>query len=173
MAKERNGAVTLKGQPLTLVGEEIKPGDKAPDFTVYEGLGAPLTLADLAGKVKVFNVVLSIDTPVCDAQTKNFNEAAASLPEDVVILTVSMDLPFAAKRYCAAEGIDKVKVVSDYKDASFGEAYGILIKEHRLLARGVFVVDKDDVVRYAEYVPEITQHPNYDAALDALKGLVS
>lgn len=172
MAVERKGAVTLRGNPLTLVGNEIKVGDKAPDFTVYEGLGAPITLGDLKGKVKVFNVVLSIDTPVCDAQTRRFNEEAANLGEDVAILTISMDLPFAAKRYCGAAGIDKIKVVSDYKDASFGEAYGILIKEHRLLGRGIFVVDKDDNVRYAEYVREITEHPNYDAALAVVKSLI-
>jgi len=171
MATERQGAVTLKGNPLTLVGDEVKVGDKAPDFTVFEGLGAPVTLGDLAGKVAVFNVVLSVDTPICDAQTRRFNEEAAGLGEDVEILTVSMDLPFRAKSYCEGAGIDRVKLVSDYRDASFGEAWGILIKEHRLLGRAIFVVDREGTVRYAEYVPEIAQHPDYDSALEAIKGL--
>lgn len=171
MADERQGAVTLKGNALTLVGSEIKVGDQAPDFTVLEGLGAEVKLGDLGSKIKVFNVVLSIDTPVCDAQTQRFNSETANLPEDLEILTVSMDLPFAAKRYCGAAGIDSVRVVSDYRDASFGAAYGVLIKEHRLLCRAIFVVDKDNVVRYVEYVPEITDHPDYDGALEAIKAL--
>ncbi|GJM15447.1 MAG: putative thiol peroxidase [Thermodesulfobacteriota bacterium] len=169
MAEERTGVVTLKGNPLTLIGPEVKVGDKAPDFSSLKGLGAPITLADMEGKVKVFNVIISVDTPVCDVQTKRFNEEAANLGDDVEILTLSMDLPFALGRYCAAAGIDKVKTASDYKDASFGEAYGVLIKEHRLLARALFVVDKDDVVRYAEYVPEVATEPNYDPAIAAVK----
>lgn len=124
MAEERTGVVTLKGNPLTLIGPEVKVGDKAPDFSSLKGLGAPVTLADLEGKVKVFNVIISVDTPVCDVQTKRFNQEAANLGDDVEILTLSMDLPFALGRYCAAEGIDKVQTASDYKDASFGEAYG-------------------------------------------------
>ncbi|MGB3364016.1 MAG: thiol peroxidase [Thermodesulfobacteriota bacterium] len=169
MAEERTGVVTLKGTPLTLIGPEVKVGDKAPDFSSLKGLGAPVTLADLEGKVKVFNVIISVDTPVCDVQTKRFNQEAANLGDDVEILTLSMDLPFALGRYCAAEGIDKVQTASDYKDASFGEAYGVLIKEHRLLARALFVVDKDDIVRYAEYVPEVATEPNYDPAIAAVK----
>ncbi|MFA9407349.1 MAG: thiol peroxidase [Candidatus Dadabacteria bacterium] len=169
MAEERTGVVTLKGNPLTLIGPEVKVGDKAPDFSSLKGLGAPITLADLEGKVKVFNVIISVDTPVCDVQTKRFNQEAANLGDEVVILTLSMDLPFALGRYCAAEGIDKVQTASDYKDASFGEAYGVLIKEHRLLARALFVVDKDDIVRYAEYVPEVATEPNYDPAIAAVK----
>ena len=169
MAEERTGVVTLKGNPLTLIGSEVKVGDKAPDFTALKGLGDPISLADLEGKVKVFNVIISVDTPVCDVQTKRFNEAAADLGDDVEILTLSMDLPFALSRYCAAEGIDNVKTASDYKDASFGEAYGVLIKEHRLLARSLFVVDKDDVVRYVEYVPEVATEPNYESAIAAVK----
>ncbi len=169
MAEERTGVVTLKGNPLTLIGSEVKVGDKAPDFTALKGLGAPIGLSDLEGKVKIFNVIISVDTPVCDVQTKRFNEEAADLGDDVEILTLSMDLPFALSRYCAAEGIDKVKTASDYKDASFGEAYGVLIKEHRLLARSLFVVDKDDVVRYVEYVPEIATEPNYELAIAAVK----
>lgn len=169
MAEERTGVVTLKGNPLTLIGPEVKVGDKAPDFSSLKGLGAPISLADMEGKVKVFNVIISVDTPVCDVQTKRFNEEAANLGDEVEILTLSMDLPFALGRYCAAEGIDKVHTASDYKDASFGEAYGVLIKEHRLLARALFVVDKDDIVRYAEYVPEVATEPNYDPAIAAVK----
>ena len=149
--------------------KEIKVGDKAPDFSSLKGLGAPISLSDLEGKVKVFNVILSVDTPICDTQTKRFNQEAANLGDGVEILTLSMDLPFALGRYCAAEGIDKVKTASDYKDASFGEAYGVLIKEHRLLARALFVVDKDNIVRHVEYVPEVASEPNYEPAIAAVK----
>lgn len=169
MAHERHGAITMRGNPVTLVGQEIKVGDKAPNFHVLEALGSPVTLDSMKNKVKVFNVVLSVDTPVCDAQTRRFNEEASKLPGDVEILTISMDLPFALKRYCGAAGIDKVKTASDYRDASFGEAYGVLIKEHRLLGRAIFVVDKNNTVQHAEYVKEVTQHPNYDVALAAIK----
>jgi thioredoxin-dependent peroxiredoxin len=169
MAKERPNIVKMRGNPVTLLGNEVKVGDKAPEFTALAGLGAPVGLGDLKGKVKVFNVVLSVDTPVCDTQTKRFNNEAAGLGEDVEIVTLSMDLPFALKRYCAAEGIDKVKTLSDYQNASFGEAYGVLIKENRLLARSIFVVDKNDKVRHTEIVGEITQEPDYEAALRAVK----
>jgi thiol peroxidase len=169
MAEERTGVVTLKGNPMTLIGPEVKVGDKAPDFSSLEALGSPVGLGDLEGKVKVFNVVVSVDTPVCDVQTKRFNQEAAELGDDVEILTLSMDLPFALSRYCGAAGIDKVRTLSDYKDASFGEAYGVLIKEHRLLARAIFVVDKDDNVVYAEYVPEIATEPDYEPAINAVK----
>ncbi|GIW46570.1 MAG: putative thiol peroxidase [Deltaproteobacteria bacterium] len=172
MAQERPGAVTMRGNPVTLIGPELKVGDKAPNFTVFEAIGSPVTLDDFKGKIKVFNVIVSVDTPVCDAQTKRFNEEASKLPSDVEIITVSMDLPFALKRYCSAAGIDRVKTVSDYRDASFGQAYGVLIKEHRLLARAIFVVDRDDTIRHVEYVKEITEHPNYDKALEVLKELV-
>lgn len=169
MAEERTGVVTLKGNPMTLIGPEVKVGDKAPDFSSLEALGSPVGLGDLEGKVKVFNVVVSVDTPVCDVQTKRFNQEAAELGDDVEILTLSMDLPFALSRYCGAAGIDKVRTLSDYKDASFGEAYGVLIKEHRLLARAIFVVDKDDNVVYAQYVPEIATEPDYEPAINAVK----
>lgn len=169
MAKERPNIVKMRGNPVTLLGNEVKVGDKAPEFTALAGLGAPVGLGDLKGKVKVFNVVLSVDTPVCDTQTKRFNKEAAGLGEGVEIVTLSMDLPFALKRYCAAEGIDKVKTLSDYQNASFGEAYGVLIKENRLLARSIFVVDKNDKVRHTEIVGEITQEPDYEAALRAVK----
>lgn len=169
MSQERAQLVTMKGNPVTLVGHEVKPGEAAPDFKLYAMPGAPVGLHDLEGKVKVFNVIVSVDTPVCDIQTRRFNEEAARLGDDVEIVTISMDLPFALKRYCAAEGIDKVKTLSDYMDASFGENYGVLIKENRLLARSIFVVDKNDKVKYVEIVPEIASEPNYDAALSAVK----
>ena len=166
---ERPNVVKMKGNPVTLLGNEVKVGDKAPDFTALAGLGAPVGLGDLKDKVKVFNVVISVDTPVCDVQTKRFNKEAAGLGDGVEIVTLSMDLPFALKRYCAAEGIDRVKTLSDYQNASFGEAYGVLIKENRLLARSIFVVDKNNMVRHAEYVDDITHEPNYDAAIKAVK----
>lgn len=169
MVIERPGIVTLGGSPLTLLGNEVKVGDKAPDFTALAGIGEPAGLGDFKDKVKVLNVVGSIDTPICDKQTKRFNEEAAGLGEDVRIITISMDLPFALRRYCAAEGIDRVKTLSDHRNASFGEAYGVLVKESRLLARSIFVVDKNDIVRHAEIVPDITQEPDYEAALKAVK----
>lgn len=169
MSEERSNVVKMKGNPVTLVGHEVKVGQKAPDFTALEALGSPVGLGDLKGKVKVFNVVVSVDTPVCDVQTKRFNKEAANLGNDVEILTISMDLPFALKRYCAAEGIDKVRTLSDYQKASFGEAYGALIKENRLLARAIFVVDKDDNVKHVQYVGEITEEPDYESALSAVK----
>ncbi|MEQ9617966.1 MAG: thiol peroxidase [Deltaproteobacteria bacterium] len=169
MSEERPNVVKMKGNPVTLVGHEVKIGEKAPDFTALEALGSPVGLGDLKDKVKVFNVVVSVDTPVCDVQTKRFNQEAANLGEGVEILTISMDLPFALKRYCAAEGIDKVRALSDYQNASFGEAYGALIKENRLLARAIFVVDKDDNVKHVEYVGEITEEPDYESALSAVR----
>ncbi|TCP67292.1 thiol peroxidase [Baia soyae] len=168
MAQERQGAITFKGCSVTLVGPEVKVGDQAPDFTVLANDLSPVTLASSAGQVRLISVVPSVDTGVCDAQTRRFNEAAAQL-DNAVILTVSMDLPFAQKRWCAAAGIEQVQTVSDYRDASFGTAYGMLIKELRLLARGVFVVDRNDKVTYVEYVPEATDHPNYEAAIEAAK----
>jgi len=169
---ERPGAVTFKGQPLTLVGPELKPGDKAPDFTIIDQSLQPASLKDYAGKVILLSVVPSLDTGICSAQTKRFNEEAAQLPEDVVILTVSMDLPFAQARFCGAENIDRVKVLSDHRDASFAQAYGTLVKELRLECRAIFVIDRDGTIRYVEYVPEIASHPNYDAALQAVKSLL-
>ncbi len=172
MSELRNSTVKMRGNPLTLVGPEIKVGDPAPDFTVQKSLTEKLTLEDLNDKVKIFNVVLSIDTPVCDKQTRKFNEEAASLGDDVEIVTFSVDLPFALSRYCGAAGIDKVKAVSDYKELSFGNAYGVLIDEFKLLARAIFVVDKDNIIKYVEYVEEVTEEPNYDSALEAAKNLI-
>lgn len=169
---ERVGAVTLRGNPLTLVGPEIKPGDKAPDFTVLSNDLTPFRFSSTSGTVRIISSVPSLDTPVCDAQTRRFNEEAAKLP-GVEILTVSMDLPFAQKRWCGAAGVDRVKCYSDHRDASFATAYGALIKELRLTSRAIFVVDKDDVVRYVEYVKEIADHPNYEAALEAARQAAS
>lgn len=171
-ATERQGAVTFKGQPLTLVGPELKPGDKAPDFTIIDQSLQPVSLKDYAGKIVLLSVVPSLDTSICSAQTKRFNEEASRLPEDVAILTISMDLPFAQARFCGTENIDRVKVLSDHRDASFAQAYGTLVKELRLESRAIFVIDRDGVIRYVEYVPEIATHPNYDAALEAVKQLL-
>jgi len=143
-------------------------GDKAPDFSAVDlGLNV-ITLASTGNGVRIFSVVPSLDTPVCDMQTKRFNEEAGKLP-DLTIYTFSMDLPFAQKRWCGAMGVDHVKMASDHKDGSFGEAYGTLIKELRILSRAIFVVDKDNTIRYVEYVKEVGDHPNYEAALEAAK----
>ncbi len=165
---ERPGATTFKGNPMTLVGPELKTGQKAPDFHVVDGPAIEVDLAKTGGNVRIFSVVPSLDTPVCDAQTKRFNEEAAKL-EGVDFLTVSMDLPFAQKRWCGAYGVDKVKMLSDHRDASFGQAYGTLIKEWRILSRAIFVVGRDNILRHVEYVKEVADHPNYDAALAAAK----
>jgi thioredoxin-dependent peroxiredoxin len=169
MAEERKGAITFKGNPVTLIGPEVKVGDQAPDFKVLANDLSEVTLADSKGHVRLISVVPSLDTGVCDAQTRRFNEEAASLGEGVKVLTVSVDLPFAQKRWCGAAGIDQVQTLSDHRDLSFGTAYGVAIKELRLLARAVFVVDKNDQVVHAEYVPEATEHPNYEAAVEAAK----
>ncbi|QJB54942.1 thiol peroxidase [Pseudodesulfovibrio sp. zrk46] len=169
---ERNGACTFQGNPLTLVGAEVKVGDVAPEFNLVANDLSPATLADYKDKVVVIAAVPSLDTPVCDMETRRFNNEAAALGDDVVILAVSMDLPFAQARWCGAAGVEAVKTLSDHKDASFGEGWGALIKELRLLTRAVFVVGKDGKVAYAEYLKEITEEPNYDAALAAVKELV-
>ena len=163
--------VTFKNSPVTLIGNEVKVGDQAPDFTVVANDLSEVTLKDSEGKILLFSVVPSLETGVCDKQTRTFNEAAANLGENVIIYTVSMDLPFAQKRWCGAAGIDNVVTVSDHRDASFGEAYGVHMKELRLLARSIFVVDETGKVTYVEYVPEGTDHPNYDAAIEAVKAL--
>jgi len=165
---ERKGAVTFKGNPLTLVGPALKAGDKAPEFTALDsGLGA-VDLGSSKGKVRLFSVVPSLDTPVCSIQTKKFNEAVAKLPADVAAYTVSADLPFAQARFCGAEKIEKMKTLSDHRDVSFGTAYGVLVKELRLLARSVFVVDAADRIVYAQVVPEMTSEPDYARALEAV-----
>ena len=167
--QERKGAVTFKGNPVTLVGPELKAGDKAPDFKVLGKGLAEITLASSKGKTRLISVVPSVDTPVCEMQTKRFNEEASKLPSNVEVLTVSMDLPFAQARFCGAQNADKITPLSDHRDASFGKAYGVLIKELRLLTRAVFIVGQDDKIQYVEYVKEVTQHPDYDKALGALK----
>lgn len=168
MDTERKGVITLKGNPFTLIGPEIKVGQKAPEFTVLAGDLSPVTLASSKGKTRLLISVPSLDTPVCDTETRRFNEEAAKL-SGVEVLVVSMDLPFAQGRFCQTAGVKNLKTASDHRDASFGKAYGTLIKELRLDARAVFVVDANDTVQYVEYVKEVTTHPNYDAALNALK----
>ena len=172
MANERKNVVTMKGNPVTLVGPELKAGDKAPDFAVLANDLSPVTLADTQGKVRLIASVPSLDTAVCDQETRRFNQEAAALGDKVVVLTVSMDLPFAQKRWCGAAGINKVVTLSDHRDAAFGKAYGVLIKGLRLLARAVMVVDREGKIRYFQLVKEITEEPDYDAALQAAKQLV-
>jgi len=168
MDQERKGVTAFKGNPLTLVGAEVKVGQKAPDFTVLAGDLSPVTLASSKGKTRLIISVPSLDTPVCDAETRRFNEEAAKM-SGVEVLVISMDLPFAQGRFCQTAGIKNLKTASDHRDASFGKAYGALIKELRLDARAIFVIDANDTVQYVEYVNEVTSHPNYDAALNALK----
>src|SRR5689334_5018391 len=154
VAMERQGATTLKGNPKTLLGPELKVGDKAPDFHAVDDSLKPVDLAGTGNGVRIFSLVPSLDTPVCDAQTKRFNEEAGKLP-NVKIYTFSMDLPFAQKRWCGAFGVDNVKMVSDHRDGSFGEAYGAMIKDLRILSRAIFVVDPENKIRYVEYVKEV------------------
>ncbi|MEM4991820.1 MULTISPECIES: thiol peroxidase [Priestia] len=158
----------FKGNDVTLLGNQVKVGDKAPTFTVLANDLSEVTLDSTKGSVRLISVVPSIDTGVCDAQTRRFNEEAAKL-DNVKVLTVSVDLPFAQKRWCGANGIDNVQTLSDHRDLSFGEAYGVAIQELRLLARSIFVVDSNDNVTYVEYLPEVTEHPNYEAAIEAAK----
>jgi thiol peroxidase len=169
---ERQGATTLRGNPLTVLGPALKPGEKAPDFKAVDDSLKDVDLAGTGSGVRIFSVVPSLDTPVCDAQTKRFNEEAGKLP-DVKIYTFSMDLPFAQKRWCGAYGVDHVKMISDHRDGSFGEAYGTLIKDLRILSRAIFVVDKNNVIRHAEYVKEVADHPDYEAALAAARTAAS
>ena len=169
MAQERTGVITFKGNPMTLIGPEIKVGDKAPDFAVVDNAMQPVTLASSAGKTRIFSVVPSLDTPVCHQQTVRFNEEAGKLGDDAILYTVSLDLPMAQKRWCGAESADNIVAVSDYRDRSFGENWGVLIKELKLLARSVFVVGPDDKVKYVQIVPEVTEFPDYDAAIAAAK----
>jgi thioredoxin-dependent peroxiredoxin len=169
---ERAGLITMRGNPLTLIGQEIKPGNPAPDFESLDNELKPVRLSSFRGKVVIISAVPSLDTPVCDMETRRFNSEAAKLSDDIVILTISMDLPFAQKRWCGAAGVDKVVTLSDHREAEFGKAYGVLIKELRLLARAVFVVDAEGVVRYVQLVKEIAEEPDYDAVVSAAKKLV-
>jgi len=167
---ERPAATTMRGKPLTLIGPELKAGDKAPDFeAITEGL-QPVNLEKTGTGVRIFSVIPSLDTPVCDAQTKRFNEEAAKL-SNVEIYSISMDLPFAQKRWCGAFGVDKLKMLSDHRTGSFGEHYGTMIKDLRIESRAIFVLDKDNTIKHVEYVKEVADHPNYEAALDAARSL--
>ena len=166
---ERPNAITLKGNPMTLLGDELKVGDAAPDFSLVANDMSAKTLSDYDGKVKIISVVPSIDTPVCDQETRTFNEKAAGLGDDVVILTVSVDTPMAQKRFCAASGIDQVHMLSDFKDHRFGPAYGVRMKETGLLARQVMVVDKNNKIVYKQLVPEVADQPDFDKAVEAAK----
>lgn len=172
MTEERSGQVTFQGNPLTLVGPEIKVGDRAPAFLLVNTDLQPVTLDDSRGRVRLITTVPSLDTPVCDAMTRRFNEDAAELPDDVVVATVSMDLPFAQKRWCGNAGIEKIQTLSDYREHAFARDYGMLIGELQLLARGVFVIDREGVVAYRELVAEVTEEPDYGAALDAVRKLL-
>lgn len=172
MEQERANSVMMKGNPITLEGPVLKVGDQAPDFSARSQDLKPYGLNESKGKIRLFSVVPSLDTPVCDAQSRRFNQEAAGLGDKVAIITVSMDLPFAQKRWCGAAGIDNIKVISDYYDRSFARSYGTLIRELHLACRAIFVVDDQDTIRYVEYVPEVTDHPNYDNALAAVKSLL-
>lgn len=169
--RELKGMVTFHGSPLTLVGEEIKIKERAPDFVALNSELKEVRLADYKGKVVVVVSVPSLDTPVCDLEVRRFNKEAASLGNDVVILTLSMDLPFAQKRWCGTAGVDRVVTLSDHREGNFGFAFGLLIKELRLLARSVIVIDREGMVRYVELVREMTHEPNYDLALEEIRNL--
>ena len=172
MAKEQSaGVVTMKGTPHALVGNKVRVGDKAPDFVVVDNGLKEVKLAAYKGKTLIVTSVPSLDTSVCDIETHKFNEAAGQLGPIVQILTISMDLPFAQKRWCGASGVNNLQTLSDYRYASFGQAYGVLIEDLRLLARAVFVVDRTGTIRYIQVVPELGQEPDYQAALDAVKQL--
>ena len=166
---ERKGIITMQGNPLTLAGNEVRAGDKAPDFSVLDSGMAEKSLADYKGKVKLISVTPSLDTPVCDLQINRFEKDATDLSSDVVVLNISVDLPFAIKRFCSTGSIDMVAALSDHRGVTFGEAYGVVIMELRLLARSIFVIGKDDIVRYVQVVSEQTDEPDYDAAIEAVK----
>lgn len=169
--EERTGLVTMKGQSLTLLGNDLKVGQKAPDFEVVANDLSTVRFSSFQGKVCIISSVPSLDTSVCDKMTRRFNEEACKLGEDVVVLTISMDLPFAQKRWCGAADIRNVQTLSDHREASFGRTYGVLIKELRLLARAVFVVDKTGVLQHIQIVPELTNEPDYEQVLDTVKQL--
>ena len=168
---ERANAITMKGNPLTLVGNEVKVGQAAPDFVALDNGLSPVKLSSFRGKTCILVSVPSLDTPVCDMESRRFNEEAGRLGSRVAILIISMDLPFAQKRWCGAAGVSNVQTLSDHRDASFGNAFGVLIKELRLLARAVFVADKQGILRYSQLVKEVTKEPDYQEVLDALKKL--
>jgi thiol peroxidase len=167
--EERNGAVTMHGNPLTLLGKELNVGDSVPDLEVLDNDLNAVKLSSYKGKVCIISAVPSLDTPVCDMETRRFNETAGQLGDDVVILTVSTDLPFAQKRWCGAAGVENVITLSDHRDAVFGSAFGVLIKELRLLARSIFVVDRNGIIQYIQHVKELSEEPDYDAVIEAVK----
>lgn len=169
--QERSGIITMRGKPLTLVGPEVKVGTPAPDFEVLANDLSAVKLSSFRGKVCVLSSVPSLDTPVCDLETRRFNQEAEKLGAEVAILTISMDLPFAQKRWCGAAGVSRVQTLSDHRQAAFGNAYGVLIKELRLLARAVFLVDKEGVLRYIQLVKEVAAEPDYEEVLKALDKL--
>lgn len=169
---ERTGLVTFQGNPLTLLGNEVKVEQQAPDVELIANDLSPVKLSAFKGKVCVLASVPSLDTPVCDTETRRFNEAAGKMGDAIVVLAISMDLPFAQGRWCGAVGVENVQTLSDHRDAAFGKSYGVLIKDLRLLARAVFVVDKEGIVRYEEIVKEVTTEPDYDAALRTAKELL-
>ena len=166
---ERAGAVTMKGDPLTLVGPDIQVGKVAPDFRVIDMSFAPVRLSDFSGKPILISAVPSLDTGICSLQTKRFNEEIAKLPADVVVITLSTDLPFAQKRFCDAEKIDRIKVLSDCVHRDFAHKYGVMVKDMGLLARAIFVIGKDSTLQYKQIVPEVASHPDYDQALAAIR----
>ena len=170
--RKDNSKVSAKGNPIMLVGNEVKAGDIAPDFIVVDKGLAPRSLKDYEGKVKVLAIYPSIDTGVCAAQNRKFNEMATGLSDDVVVLSISCDLPFAQSRFCAAEGLENVVTLSDYQQVDFGLKYGFLMEDLRLLARGSVVIDKENVVQHVHWVPEITDEPDYDAVLSSVKRLI-
>jgi len=168
---ERTGIITMHGNPLTLLGSEVLRGDMAPDATLLDNDLNPVTISSYKGKICVISSVPSLDTPVCDIETRRFNQEAGELGDDVTILTVSMDLPFAQKRWCGAAGVERVITLSDYRDASFGNSYGMLIKELRLLARAVFVLDREGIIRYIQIVKELSEEPDYSEVIEEIKKL--
>jgi thiol peroxidase len=167
--KERTGIITMKGNPLTLLGNEVNVGERAPDFIALDPNLTPIKFSSYQNKICVISSVPSLDTPVCDMETRKFNEEASKLGDKIQILTISMDLPFAQKRWCGAAGVSKIQTLSDHRDAQFGLAYGVLIKELRLLARAVFLVDQKGILRYIQLVKDITNEPNYEEIWSALK----
>lgn len=166
---ERNNLIKIGGNPVTLVGNEVHVGDTAPDFTTLNNEFSPVKFSDFKGKTNIIVSVLSIDTKTCDLETKRFNQEAGKLGDDVNVLTISMDLPPAQARWCGAADVKNVTMLSDFRDKEFGENYGLLIKENGLLARAIFIVDKDGKVQYIQYVEEASKEPDYTTALDAVK----
>jgi thiol peroxidase len=169
---ERQGLITIQGNPLTLVGDEVKVGNRPPDVELLDNDLNPVKLSSYLGKVLVIASVPSLDTPVCDIETRRFNDEAANLGPDIELVTISMDLPFAQKRWCGVAGVTRVKTLSDHRQADFGMAYGVLIKELRLLARAIFILDREGTVQYVQLVKEVAKEPNYEEVLQTLNTMV-